>query len=122
VFLAVQILTPFLPLTLLNFVVFFRLFYRKFNEDSKNVLKTVIFSLQDDFVCDCSFKLGFCQLTPLFSLTVPNFVMFLMSLDNKFSEDSKNVLKTLIFILKVDFTRDFLPDCPFKKCFWQFKL
>jgi len=45
------------------FVVFFRLLDRKFNEDSKNVLKIVIFLLQEDFasefVLDCLFKLCF---------------------------------------------------------------
>jgi len=57
VFLSVQNLTPFFSLTVLHFVVFFRLLDRKFNEDSKNVLKIVIFSLQvgftGDFVLDC---------------------------------------------------------------------
>jgi len=33
------------------------------------------------------------NLTPLFSLTVPNFVVFLRLLDRKFNEDAKNVLK-----------------------------
>jgi len=37
--------TPLFSLTIPNFVVFFRLFDRKFNEDYKNSLKTVIFSL-----------------------------------------------------------------------------
>jgi len=37
--------------------------------------------------------------TPLFSLTVPNFVMIFRLFDKKFNEDSKNVLKTLIFLL-----------------------
>jgi len=46
VFLAVQIFTPFFFLTVPNFVVFFRLLNRKFNENFKNELKTVIFSLQ----------------------------------------------------------------------------
>jgi len=55
---------------------------RKFDEDFKNVLKTVIFSLQvgltDDFIFDCSLKLFLAVqiLTPLFTLTVPNFVEF----------------------------------------------
>jgi len=43
-------------------------------------------------------------------------------LDGKFNEDSKNVLKTVIFSLKVGFTGDFVPDCPLKLCFGQFKL
>jgi len=43
-------------------------------------------------------------------------------LDGKLNEDSKNVLKTIIFILQVCFTGDFVPDCPFKLSFWQFKL
>jgi len=50
-------------LTVLNFVAFFRLLVRKINEDSKNVVKTVIFSLQvsftGDFVSGCPFKLCF---------------------------------------------------------------
>jgi len=56
--------------------------YRKFNEDSKNVLKTVIFSFQVsfivNFVLDSPFKLFLAvqTLTPHFSLTVPNFVAF----------------------------------------------
>jgi len=52
VFLPVQILTPLFLLTVPNFVVFFRSFHRKFNEDSENVLKTVIFSLQESFTGD----------------------------------------------------------------------
>jgi len=50
-------------------------------------------------------------LTPLFSLTVLNFVVFFMLLDRKFNEDSKNVLKTVIFVLQVGFTDNFVPDC-----------
>jgi len=42
--------------------------------------------------------------------------------DKKFNEDSKNVVKTIIFLLQVGFTGDFLPNCPFKLCFLQFKL
>jgi len=47
-----------------SFVVFFfTVIDRKFNEDSKNVLKTVTFSLQvgftSDFVLECSCKLCF---------------------------------------------------------------
>jgi len=56
---------------------------RKFNEDSKNVLKTAIFLLQEsfavDFVSDCLLKLCFLAvqiLTPLFPLTVQIFVVF----------------------------------------------
>jgi len=60
-------------------------------------------------------------LTPLFSLTVPNFVVFLRLLDRKFNENSKNVLKIVIFLLQVGFTGDFVSDCPFKLCFCQFK-
>jgi len=40
-----QTLTPLLYLTVSNFVVFFRLLDSKFNEDSKSMPKTVIFSL-----------------------------------------------------------------------------
>jgi len=32
------------------------------------------------------------------------------------------LLKTSIFLLKMGLTGDFVPDCPFKLCFWQFKL
>jgi len=42
-------LTPFVSLTLPDFVVLFDVLDRKFNEDSNNVFKTVIFSLQVDF-------------------------------------------------------------------------
>jgi len=49
VFLAVQTLIPLFLLTVPNFVVFFRLLDRKFDEDLKNVLKTVIFLLQIGF-------------------------------------------------------------------------
>jgi len=45
-----------------------------------------------------------------------------MSLDRKFNEDSKNMLKTVIFLLQVGFTSYFTLDCLFKLCFWQFKL
>jgi len=62
------------------------------------------------------------SLTPLFALTVPNFLLFFRLLDKKFNEDSKNVLKTVIFLLEVDFIGDFVLDCSFKLCFWQFKL
>jgi len=83
VFLSVQTVAPLFSLTVPNFVVFFRLLDSKFNEDFKNVLKTVIFLLQvrftDDFVSYCPFKLCLSvqTVTPLFSLTVPNFVVFL---------------------------------------------
>jgi len=49
VFLTVQTLTPLFYPTVQNFVVFFRLLDSKFNEDSKNVPKTVIFLFQVDF-------------------------------------------------------------------------
>jgi len=32
------------------------------------------------------------------------------------------VLKTVIFLLQVGFTGDFVPGCSFKLSFWQFKL
>jgi len=37
-------------------------------------------------------------------------------------KDYKNVVKIVIFLLQVELTGDFGPDCPFKLCFWQFKL
>jgi len=43
-------------------------------------------------------------------------------LDRKFNEDFKNVPKTVIFSLQVDFIGNFIPYCIFKRCFWQFKL
>jgi len=35
--------------------------------------------------------------------------------------DSKNVLKTVIFLLQVGLTGNFVPDWAFKLYFWQFK-
>jgi len=65
VFLAVQILTSLFSLTIPILVMFFNLLVRKFDEDSKNVLKTDIFSLQvcftGHFVPDFLFKLCFWQ-------------------------------------------------------------
>jgi len=60
-------------------------------------------------------------LTPLLSLTVPNFVVFFRLLGRKFNEDSKNVLKTIIFSLQISFMGNFVSDCLFILCFWQFK-
>jgi len=45
-----------------------------------------------------------------------------MLLDRKFNEDSKNVLKTVIFLLQVGFTGDFVHHCSLKLCLWQFKI
>jgi len=42
-------------------------------------------------------------------------------LDRKFTKDSKNMLKIVIFLLQVGFTVDFVADCPFKLYFWQLK-
>jgi len=56
-------------------------------------------------------------LIALFSLTVPNFVVFFRLLN----EDIKNVLKTDIFLLQVGFTSDFVTYGPFNLCFCQFK-
>jgi len=33
----------------------------------------------------------------------------------KFNENSKNVLKTIIFLVKVGFTGDYVPDCPLNR-------
>jgi len=63
------------------------LLVRKFNEDSKNVLKTVIFSVQvgftRNFVPDCLYKLFLAvqTLTPRFSLTVLNFLEFFLTIE-----------------------------------------
>jgi len=43
------------------------------------------------------------SLTPFFSLIVPDFLVFFMSLDRKFNEDSKNVLKNMIRSFQVGF-------------------
>jgi len=59
--------------------VFFRLLDRKFDESSKNVLKSVLFSSQVGFTGDFVPQTVFLTvqiLTPLFSFTVPNFVVF----------------------------------------------
>jgi len=39
--------------------------------------------------------------SPRFFVTVQNFVLFFKSLQSKFSKNSKNVLKTVIFFLQV---------------------
>jgi len=57
-----------------------------------------------------------------FSLTEIDIVVFFMSLDRKFNEDSKNVLRNMIRSLKMRFTCYFVIDCSFKLCFLQFKL
>jgi len=48
----------------------------KVNKDSKNVLKTVIFSLQVGFTVLSNCVSASSNLAPLFSLTVSNYVMF----------------------------------------------
>jgi len=58
------------------------------------------------------------NLTPLFSQTVLNFAVFFRLLNRKFNEDSKNVLKTVIFLLEMGLTSDFVFNCIFKLCFW----
>jgi len=102
---------------------------RKFNEDSRNVLKTVIFSLQvgflGDFVTDCLFKLCFWQFKFCHRFCPRLYQIlkcFFGLLDRKFNENSKNVLKTVIFSLQVGFLGDFVTDCLFQLCFWKFKL
>jgi len=59
-------LTALFFVTVPNFLGFSRLSGRKFNEDSKNVLKNLIRSLQveftGDFVADCSLNRYFCSL------------------------------------------------------------
>jgi len=121
--------TAFPPDCTQFFSVFFMSLDRKFSEDSKNMLKTVIFSLQvgftSNFVLDCLFKLSFWQLKlwhHFFPRLYQIFECFLRLLDRKFSGDSKNVLKTVIFPLQVGFTRNFVPECSFKLSFWHLKL
>jgi len=48
--------------------------------------------------------------------------VFSRLLDRKFNEDFNNVLKTVIFLLQVSFTGDFVHDCLFKLCFCQFEI
>jgi len=87
------------------------LFDRKFNQDSKNVLKTIIFSLQleftGDFISACPLKLFLAV-----QILIPPFILTIL-LNKKFNKDSKNVLKTVIFSLQVGFIDDFVPDCSF---------
>jgi len=53
------------------------------------------------------------MLVALFSLTLPKVVVFFFRLLNRqFNKGSKNVLKTIIFLLRVGFKSDFVPDCP----------
>jgi len=59
---------------------------------------------------------------PAFLPDCTKFCSVFRLLNRKFNKHSKNVLKTVIFLLQVGFTRDFVPDCSFKLCFWQFKL
>jgi len=103
----------------------FMLLNRKFNKDSKNMLKTVIFWLQVsftvDFVSDCLFKLCFWQFKfwQHFSCWLYLILQcFFMLLGRKMTEVSNNVLKTVIFPLLVGFTGDYVSDYPFKLCFW----
>jgi len=63
-------------------------------------------------ICDVGQKKQ--QAEGCFSLTVPNFEGFFRLLYRTFNEDSKNVLKIVIFLLQVGFTVDFVPDCLFK--------
>jgi len=88
------------------------------------VLKTIIFLLQEsfssDFVTDCVLAVQI--LTPLFSLDVPNFIVFFRLLNRKFNGDSKNVHKSVALSLQVGFTGNFVLDYSFKLCLWQFKL
>jgi len=53
-------------------------------------------------------------LTPLFSLTVPNFVVLFYVRDRLFNEDAKNVFKIVIFSLQVCLISNFLPE--YKLC------
>jgi len=50
-------------------------------------------------------------LIPFFSLILPHFEVFFMSLDRKYNEDSKNVLKIVIFSLQVGFSGNFVAEC-----------
>jgi len=49
VFLSIKTLTQLFCLTIPNLIVLFMVLNRKFNKDSKNVLKRVIFSVQVEF-------------------------------------------------------------------------
>jgi len=84
--------------------IFFRLLNRKFNEDSQNVLKTVIFLLQvgfkGNFVPDCFFKLCLWQFKFWHRLSHWLYWFFRL-LGRKFNGDSKNAPKTVIFSLQV---------------------
>jgi len=90
---------------------------KKFNDDSKNVLKTSIFSLQVGFtglflsltvLSNCVY--GSSNFDTAFPLTVQNFVVFFKLHKRKFNKYSKKVLKTVISSLQVDLTSYFVPD------------
>jgi len=129
VFLAVQTLTPLFSMNVPNSVVFSSYLIGNLMRILKMYLKQ-------------SFSYSKWSLQPILSLTVlsncvsgsSNFdttflhdctkfcSVFLRLCNRKFNENSKNVLQTVIFLLQVGFTANFVPDCPFKLCFWQFKL
>jgi len=84
------------------------------------VLQTVIFLLQVGLQTILSFTvLSNCVFSSLnfdtaFLTDCTKYCsVFFKLLDRKFNEDSKNALKTIIFLLQADFTGDFVFDCLF---------
>jgi len=91
------------------------------------MLKTIIFLLQVGFIGDfalsvllnCFWQFQFSHRFSPWLYQILEF--FFRLLDRKFDKDSKNVFKTIFFLLQVGFISDFVPDCSYKLCFWQFK-
>jgi len=84
---------------------------------SKRVLKSILFLTVLSNCVSVSSNFG-----TVFLSNCTKFCSVFRSVDRKFNEDSKNMLKTVIFSLQVSFKIAFVPDCPFKLCFCQLKL
>jgi len=85
------------------------------------MLKTVKFLLQVGFISN--FVLSNCvsSFSKFHTDFLPNCTVFFRLLNRNLNEDSKNMLKTVIFLLQVSFPGVFVADSLFKLCFWQFK-
>jgi len=86
--------------------------------DSKWVLQAI---LSLTVLCNC--VLGSSNFDSTFLSDCTKFVcVFLCYWIGNLMRIPKNVLKSVIFSLQVGFTCDFVPDCLYKFCFWQFKV
>jgi len=103
--------TAFLP-DCIKFCSIFPGLDRKFSGDLKNVLKTVVFLLQVQAILSLTVLLncvsGSSNFDTAFLPDCTNISGVFQVLDRKFNEDSKNVLKTVIFVLQVGFSGDFV--------------